>query len=113
VRAALRVLLEGEGYEVEAVTNGEHAMRAHQRRPADVLITDLYMPVRDGFETLTYFRASNPGMRIVVISGWKRVQKADHLAVALQAGADAILRKPFTPGELLDTVRGQPKLEVA
>ena len=109
MRAALRALLEGEGYEVEAVPNGENAMRAHERRPADVLITDLFMPVRDGFETLTYFRASNPGMRIVVISGWKHAQKADHLAVALQAGADAILRKPFTPGELLETLRGEHK----
>jgi DNA-binding response OmpR family regulator len=41
----------------------------------------------------------------VVISGWQRAQRADHLAVALHAGADAILRKPFTPGELLDKLR--------
>lgn len=105
VRAALRVALEVEGYEVEAVANGERAMRAHEKRPADVLITDLFMPERDGFETVKYFRARNPGMRIVVMSGWKRAQKADHLAVALQAGADVILRKPFTPAELLDKLR--------
>jgi len=105
VRAALRVALEVEGYEVEAVPNGERAMQAHAKRPADVLITDLFMPERDGFETLRYFRARNPGMRIVVISGWKRAQKADHLAVALQAGADVVLRKPFTPRELLDKLR--------
>lgn len=102
VRAALRVALEVEGYEVETVPNGERAMQAHEKRPADVLITDLFMPERDGFETLKYFRARNPGMRIVVISGWQRAQRADYLAVALHAGADAILRKPFTPGELLD-----------
>jgi len=105
VRAALRVALEVEGYEVEAVPNGERAMQAHAKRPADVLITDLFMPERDGFETLRYFRARNPDMRIVVISGWKRAQKADHLAVALQAGADVVLRKPFTPRELLDKLR--------
>lgn len=105
VRAALRVALEIEGYEVEAVPNGERAMQAHEKRPADVLITDLFMPERDGFETLKYFRTRNPGMRIVVISGWKRWQKTDHLAVARRAGADAILRKPFTPAELLDKLR--------
>ena len=118
VRAALRVALEVEGYEVEAVPNGERAMRAHEKRPADVLITDLFMPERDGFETMKYFRARNPGIRIVVISGRQRGQRADHLAVALHAGADATLRKPFTPGELLDKLRtwssnnsaaGQPK----
>ena len=105
VRAALRVVREIEVYDVDAVPNGERAMRAHEKRPADVLITDLFMPERDGFETVKYFRARNPGMWIVVISGWKRSQKTDHLAVARHAGADVILRKPFTPGELLDKLR--------
>jgi len=105
VRVALRVALEVEGYEVEAVPNGARAIQAHERRPADVLITDLFMPECDGFETVKHFRARNPGMLIVVISGWQRAQRADHLAVALHAGADAILRKPFTPGELLDKLR--------
>jgi CheY-like chemotaxis protein len=108
LRVALRGALEVEGYEVEAVPNGARAMQAHERRPADVLITDLFMPECDGFETVRHFRARNPGMLIVVISGWQRAQRAqraDHLAVALHAGADAILRKPFTPGELLDKLR--------
>ena len=90
---------------MEAVADGERAVQAHKRRPADVLITDLFMPERDGFETLKYFRASNPRMCIVVISGWKRSQKTDHLAVARHAGADAVLRKPFTPAELLDKLQ--------
>ena len=105
LRAAVRVALEVEGYEVEAVPNGERAMQAHEKRPADILITDLFMPERDGFETVKHFRARNPGMLIVVISGWQRAQRVDHLAVALHAGADAILRKPFTPEELLDKLR--------
>lgn len=105
LRVALRVALELEGFEVEAVSDGERAMQAHEKRPADVLITDLFMPERDGFETLQYFRSRSPGMRIVVISGWKRAQRADHLAVALQAGADVVLRKPFTLRELLEKLR--------
>ena len=105
VRVALRMALELEGYEVEAVPNGERAMQAHEKRPADVLITDLFMPERDGFETLQYFRARNPDIWIVVISGWQRAQRADYLAVALHAGADVILRKPFALGELLGKLR--------
>jgi DNA-binding response OmpR family regulator len=104
VRIALRVALEAEGYEVETVPNGDRAMQVHEKRPADVLIADLFMPERDGLETVKYFRARSPGMRIVVISGWKRAQRVDHLAVALHAGADVILRKPFTPDELLGSV---------
>jgi DNA-binding response OmpR family regulator len=105
LRAALRIALEAEGYEVDDVPDGERAVQAHQKRPADVLITDLFMPGRDGFEVLMYFRARHPDMRIVVISGWKRAQVADHLAVALQAGADLVLRKPFALAELLDKLR--------
>lgn len=107
LREALRVVLEIEGYEVEAVPNGERAMQAHEKKPADMLITDLFMPERDGFETLQYFREHNPNMRIVVISGWKRAQRTDHLPVALLAGADVVLRKPFTPGELLEKIRSE------
>lgn len=105
LRAALRAALEAEGYEVEAVSNGERAIQAHEKRPAEVLITALFMPGMDGFETMQYFRARNPGMLIVAISGGRRAQSVDHLAVALHAGADAILRKPFTPAELLAKLR--------
>lgn len=105
LRAALRAALELEGYEVEAVPNGERAMRAHEKRPADVLVTDLFMPERDGFETLRHFRARHPGVWIVVISGWKRWQKTDYLAAARHAGADVVLRKPFTPRDLLEKLQ--------
>ena len=97
VRTALRVALEGEGYDVETVPNGERAMQVHEKRPADVLIADLFMPERDGFETVKYFRARKPGMRIVAISGWQRgrrpitsrwrsSRRRRHLAQAIQAG---------------------------
>jgi len=87
------------------IPNGEGAIEAHEKRPADVLITDLFRArwVRDP-EVLP--RTQYPGMRFLVISGWKRAQQTDYLAVALHAGADAIVRKPFTPGELL--YRRQP-----
>ena len=107
VRAALRAALEVEGYEVEAVSNGERAMEAHEKRPADVLVTDLFMPEVDGFDTIRHFRARSPDMLIVAISGWQRTQKANHLAVALHAGADAILHKPFAPAELIDKLRAR------
>lgn len=105
VRTALRAALEGEGYEVETVPDGGRAMQVHEKRPANVLITDLFMPEQDGFETVKYFRARNPGMQIVVISGWQRGQKTDHLPVARHAGADVTLRKPFRLSELLEQLQ--------
>jgi DNA-binding response OmpR family regulator len=105
IRAVLKLSLEEAGYEVEAVADGKHAVRAHQERPADLLITDLFMPETDGLETVGYFRARHPRMPIIAISGWKAGQKADHLRVAQVAGADAVLRKPFTMDELLDRLQ--------
>jgi DNA-binding response OmpR family regulator len=101
VRTALRDALASEGYEVETAPDGERAMQMHENAPANILITDLFMPEQDGLETLQYFRARDPSMPIVVISGWKHGQKTDHLAVAQHAGANVILRKPFELGELL------------
>ena len=101
VRTALRDALTSEGYEVHTAPDGERAMQMHDKAPADILITDLFMPEQDGLETLQYFRARNPDLPIVVISGWKPGQKTDHLAVAQHAGANVVLRKPFELGELL------------
>ena len=106
LRTMLSIVLEGAGYEVEAVPDGERAIRAQEDRPADVLITDLFMPVRDGIETVTFFRSHYPGIPIIAISGGGFTgQKTDHLSVARAAGADLSLRKPFEVGLLLDAVR--------
>ena len=105
LRCTLRVALEIEGYEVEAVADGEKAIHAQQARPADLLIADLFMPNRDGLETVKYFRAHNPRMPIVAISGWSSRQQADHLGVAEIAGANAVFRKPFRVGALLQQLK--------
>ena len=105
LRAILRMFLESVGYAVEAVPNGEKAIRAQQERPADLLITDIFMPDRDGFETLEYFRTHHPELPIIAISGRKEWQRADHLAVAHLAGADAVLHKPFEIGQLMERLQ--------
>jgi len=102
----LKVVLEKANYEVDLAADGEQAIRAYERHPADVLITDLFMPVRDGFETVQFFRARHPALRIIAISGGGYSgQKTDHLSVARTAGADLSFRKPFDVARLLEGVR--------
>jgi len=102
----LKVVLEKANYEVDLAANGEQAIRAYERHPADVLITDLFMPGRDGLETVQFFRSRYPALRIIAISGGGYSgQKTDHLAVARVAGADAAFRKPFEVARLLEVVR--------
>ncbi len=106
LREMLRLVLESAGHEVDAVADGERAIQAFERRPADLLITDLFMPVRDGLETVQFFRSRYPGIRIIAISGGGYSgQQTDHLAVARHAGADASFRKPFEVTALLAKVR--------
>ena len=99
------MFLESVGYAVEAVPDGEKAIVAQKEHPADVLVTDIFMPDRDGFETLEYFRTHYPDVPIIAISGRKEWQRADHLAVARHAGADAVLSKPFEIGELMERLQ--------
>jgi DNA-binding response OmpR family regulator len=106
LRATLRIVFEQAGYEVEDVPDGEQAIRAQEQRPADVLITDLFMPLRDGLEIVQLFRSRYPKMWIIAISGGGYSgQKTDHLGVARAAGADASFRKPFDVRLLMEAVR--------
>ena len=106
MRLAAKLLLEAEGYVVELAKNGGEALRIQRERPAQILITDLFMPDVDGLETVQRFRAEYPDMPIIVISGGgsKLPAKADHLAVARELGVHT-LRKPFPPQALLDALR--------
>jgi CheY-like chemotaxis protein len=103
-REALRLSLELEGYAVRATANGDEALRAQMTDPADLLVTDLFMPDRDGFETLAAFRKNFPRTRIVVISGDAARVRGSYLESAKMVGADATLRKPVLPADLLRVI---------
>lgn len=108
MRESLKLLLEADGYAVRVAGNGDHALKVQQTEPSDLLITDLFMPGRDGFETLASFREAHPRMPIIVISGdssTNRKARADYLQAADLLGAEVTLRKPFQPQVLLDAVR--------
>ena len=103
-REALRLSLEAEGYAVRAAANGDDAFRLQLAEPADVLVTDLFMPERDGFETLAAFRKNFPRTKIIVISGDGQRIRGSYLESAQMVGADAVLRKPVAPAELIRVI---------
>jgi CheY-like chemotaxis protein len=105
-REALRLSLEIEGYAVRAAANGDDAFRLQMSEPADLLVTDIFMPERDGFETLAAFRKNFPSTRIVVISGSAAKVRGSYLESARMVGADATLRKPVAPADLIRVVAG-------
>ncbi|HUF80503.1 MAG TPA: response regulator [Burkholderiales bacterium] len=102
-RYNLAGFLERDGYEVGVAAEGEGALKAQEAAPYDVLITDIFMPDKDGVETIREFRTKYPTTRIIAMSGARGI-KVDYLALSLELGAHKILRKPFDVGALKTAV---------
>lgn len=98
-------LLQDAGFTVSVVTSGQQGLRLQRARPADVLVTDIYMPDTDGIEIIAEFRQRFPEVPIVVISGAGSAVNATHLFAARELGAHEVLRKPFDPRKLVEAVR--------
>jgi len=98
---SLRLALESAGHTVQVARNGTEALACQRIFRADILITDIVMPDKDGFETLDAFRTQFPATRLVVVSGAERLDPARYLEAASLLGADATFRKPFKVEALL------------
>lgn len=102
VRRVLRRMLESAGYEVRDAPNGRLALMEFDRRPADLLITDIFMPQQEGMETISAVRRDYPDLKVIAISG----AAGDHyLKMAKLMGARATLQKPLRLATVLETVR--------
>ena len=105
LRSTIQALLRADGFDVAVAGNGQAALELHQSRPADVVITDLFMPDKDGIETIIELKKLYPTVKIVAMSGWTSTQGSDYLQVAREIGAAVTLQKPFDPLELSRVVR--------
>ncbi|WP_052049900.1 PAS domain S-box protein [Leptolyngbya sp. KIOST-1] len=94
------VLLQGQGYTVEGVTDGVAALESIRRRRPDLILTDVMMPRLDGVELLRSLRADAQTRELPIILLSARSGE-DARIEGLAAGADAYLTKPFSPRELL------------
>jgi CheY-like chemotaxis protein len=101
LRQALKLALEVAGYRVRVAAHGGEAFALQSEHPADVLVTDIFMPESDGFETIVQFQQSFPDTKIVVISGDAQRIEREYLSAAALMGVDATLKKPFHAGDLL------------
>ena len=100
----IRAALESAGCEVSVASDGGTALEQQRRQPAALLITDIFMPGREGMETIAAFKTEFPGTRVIAMTAGTGYGKHDFLAAAELIGADATLRKPFDADQLLDAV---------
>jgi CheY-like chemotaxis protein len=103
-RGAIHKMLERAGYAVESTSDGDEVIRMYGQQAADLVITDLIMPDKDGLEIIQDLRRLNPEVRILAISGGGRVDANEYLAVARKFGAVEVLSKPFTKDDLRKAV---------
>jgi CheY-like chemotaxis protein len=104
LRRVARLALEAAGHEVDEAADGDEGLRAYRARPADVVLCDLFMPGREGLETIPELRRA--GARVVAVSGGGLKGAVSVLDVAVALGAVSALPKPFGRKELLAAVEG-------
>jgi DNA-binding response OmpR family regulator len=104
VRSVIRRVLQSEGHDVVDAPDGKVGMKLFRESPADLVVTDLFMPEQEGLETIRELRRSFKGTRILVVTGSLPGGPFDFRAHATLLGAGAALSKPFTREELLGAV---------
>lgn len=105
LRRVLQLFLEEAGFEVEAAPNGLRGLQLQREKPACVVVTDLFMPEKEGIETIVELRRQFPQTKIVAMSGGGNDVGGDYLSVAREVGAAKALKKPFDMQELVHAVR--------
>ncbi|MDI3461399.1 MAG: hypothetical protein OJF50_000220 [Nitrospira sp.] len=101
VRTALVDALIKAGCSVSVACDGKQGLERIMKRKFDVIITDLQMPIMNGLALLAFIQKQSLPIPVVVVSGAGQ----DLEQIAIERGAFAFIRKPFTPQTVLNMVR--------
>lgn len=102
-RILIERVLSTRGYRCLAASNGLEALKLLEREQVNLILTDLSMPVMDGYRTTQLIR-ERPGMERVPIVAVTAYAQSDENEAALQIGCNEYLTKPFKPRQLLELV---------
>src|SRR5690242_20512194 len=87
IRRPLQILLERAGHEVMAASDGQEGLRLWRTFGADLVITDIMMPNKDGIETIVELRTLTPPVPVIAMSGGDISERLDLLGDARLLGA--------------------------
>lgn len=105
VRTMLRLTLIHFGHTVIEARDGKEGLRLFPSANADLLITDIVMPEKEGLEVLMELRKVKPPVKIIAISGGGRTSGAtSYLHLAKLMGAAKVLEKPFANDVLIAAI---------
>lgn len=104
IRQVFRRILENAGYEVDEAEDGRSAVLRYRIQPPDLILLDIIMPEQEGLATIIELKKSEPGIKIIAISGGGAMTPEDYLSTARLLGAALSLEKPVEATELLEAV---------
>ena len=105
-RKTLFAILTKANYDVFQAENGIEGLRILSDNACDLVISDIFMPEKEGIETISEIRAVYPDMKIIAISGGMPFSSTDFLGIAEKLGADITIQKPFEREAILQAVSG-------
>jgi CheY-like chemotaxis protein len=104
-REFLTILLQKHDFEVITATDGDEGLETFKKHRPDVIVTDIFMPNKEGLELITEIRNVDDEVGIIAISGYKDKQGMDYLAVAKQFGAQAVMEKPIKTDKFVSVLK--------
>jgi YesN/AraC family two-component response regulator len=105
IRSMVRLILERAGYTVREAQDGIEGIRVFRETPADLVITDLIMPNKDGIGMIIELKKDFPALKIIAMSGGGLNRPEGYLRGAQKLGAACTLSKPLNRNDLLRAVR--------
>jgi CheY-like chemotaxis protein len=112
LRLVMRVILERAGHTVLDAADGREGLALWRREPTDIVVTDLFMPEKDGYHVLMEMQHVATKPKIIAMSGGGQKGLLDWRASALALGADRVLVKPFDERTVLliiqEVLAGRP-----
>lgn len=101
---SLEYLMQQAGFEVRAVANGDEALALVESFAPDLVLLDVMMPAKNGFEVCQRIK-STPGLAAIKVVLLSAKGRDVEVAKGLEMGADAFVTKPFSTRELVAKVR--------
>lgn len=98
----LKMILEGRGYAVETCNDGREALTLLEKGSFDIVVSDLNMPVMDGYELLREIKSRDYDCEVIILTAFGTIEKA---VETMKAGAFTYVTKGSDPEELLIEIR--------
>lgn len=103
-RDGLQVVLEKLGHDIDAANDGEDADHFIASFDYDLVVTDIMMPNKNGFDLIRTIREESPETKILAISGGGQFVKSDLMSTLAGIDSNKSMQKPFTKKEFVGVV---------